>query len=75
MKESLCLMSQGWRFAETGEEGAARQHELEALVRSGDVHVLGPNTPINSLQPFREDLPGKRIGLVTQSGHQGRPIP
>jgi acyl-CoA synthetase (NDP forming) len=25
-------------------------------------------------QPFREDLPGKRIALITQSGHQGRPI-
>ena len=39
-----------------------------------DVHVLGPNTPLNSFQPFREDLPGKRIALITQSGHQGRPI-
>lgn len=61
-------------FAETGDEGAARQAEIEALVATGTVHVLGPNTPLNSFQPFREDLPGKRIGLVTQSGHQGRPI-
>src|SRR5205085_153244 len=37
-------------------------------------HVLGPNTPLNSFQPCREDLPGKRIALITQSGHQGRPI-
>jgi acetate---CoA ligase (ADP-forming) len=61
-------------FAETGGEGASRQREIEELIATTDVHVLGPNTPLNSFQPFREDLPGKRIGLVTQSGHQGRPI-
>ena len=61
-------------FAETGEEGARKQQELEDLIASSDVHVLGPNTPLNMFQPFREDLPGKRIALVTQSGHQGRPI-
>jgi len=61
-------------FAETGGDGGARQTELEDLIASSDVHVLGPNTPLNSFQPFREDLPGKRIALITQSGHQGRPI-
>ncbi|MGZ6513199.1 MAG: CoA-binding protein, partial [Actinomycetota bacterium] len=61
-------------FAETGGDGAARQRELEELIASSDVHVLGPNTPLNSFQPFRDDLPGKRIALITQSGHQGRPI-
>lgn len=61
-------------FAETGDDGGARQRELEDLIASSDVHVLGPNTPLNSFQPFREDLPGKRIALITQSGHQGRPI-
>src|SRR5947207_12060101 len=61
-------------FAETGKDGGARQAELEELIASSDVHVLGPNTPLNSFQPFREDLPGKRIALITQSGHQGRPI-
>ena len=61
-------------FAETGDDGGARQRELEELIASSDVHVLGPNTPLNSFQPFREDLPGKRIALITQSGHQGRPI-
>jgi acyl-CoA synthetase (NDP forming) len=61
-------------FAEAGPEGAARQRELEALVRATGIYVLGPNTPLNSLQPFREDLRGRRIALVTQSGHQGRPI-
>ncbi len=61
-------------FAETGPEGAARQAELESLIAGGDVRVLGPNTPLNSFQPFREDLSGRRIALITQSGHQGRPI-
>jgi len=60
-------------FAETGPEGEAKQRELEELIASADLHVLGPNTPLNTFQPF-DDLPGKRIGLVTQSGHQGRPI-
>jgi acyl-CoA synthetase (NDP forming) len=61
-------------FAETGEEGAGKQREIEELIAAGDVHVLGPNTPLNMFQPFREDLPGRRIALITQSGHQGRPI-
>ncbi|MGH2727216.1 MAG: acetate--CoA ligase family protein, partial [Actinomycetota bacterium] len=47
---------------------------LEDLIASSDVHVLGPNTPLNMFQPLRDDLPGRRIGLITQSGHQGRPI-
>ena len=61
-------------FSETGPVGEAKQRELEELIASSGVHVLGPNTPLNMFQPFREDLPGKRIALITQSGHQGRPI-
>ena len=61
-------------FAETGPVGEAKQRELEELIATSGVNVLGPNTPLNMFQPFREDLPGKRIALITQSGHQGRPI-
>jgi acyl-CoA synthetase (NDP forming) len=61
-------------FAETGSDGAAKQRELEDLIATSGIHVLGPNTPLNMFQPFREELPGKRIALITQSGHQGRPI-
>src|SRR2546428_9833804 len=61
-------------FAEVGGEGTARQRELEELVAGGDTRLVGPNTALNAFQPFREDLPGKRIALLTQSGHQGRPI-
>ncbi len=60
-------------FAEVGAEGARLQSRLEALIRSGDTHVLGPNTNLNAFEMFR-DLPGPRIALITQSGHQGRPI-
>src|SRR4051794_18868982 len=35
-------------FAETGDDGVARQAELDRLIASSDVHVLGPNTPLNS---------------------------
>ncbi|HWL65238.1 MAG TPA: acetate--CoA ligase family protein [Actinomycetota bacterium] len=61
-------------FAESDADGAARQSEIEALIEDNEIHVLGPNTTLNAFQPFRRDLKGKRIGLITQSGHQGRPI-
>src|SRR5580658_2610927 len=40
----------------------------------GDFHVLGPNTNLNAFEVFRDDLEGPAIALITQSGHQGRPI-
>jgi acetate---CoA ligase (ADP-forming) len=61
-------------FAEVGGEGESLQARLDDLVRSGDTHLLGPNTNLNAFETFRDDLPGKRIALITQSGHQGRPI-
>lgn len=61
-------------FAETGAEGERRQAEIVELVRDTGTHVLGPNTPLNAFQAFRQDLPGKAIALITQSGHQGRPL-
>src|SRR5437899_8472168 len=47
---------------------------MEALIDESDVHVLGPNTNLNAFETFRDDLGGKAIALITQSGHQGRPI-
>jgi acyl-CoA synthetase (NDP forming) len=61
-------------FAETGAAGAARQRAIARLVEGSDLHVLGPNTNLNAFEIFRDDLPGKAIALVTQSGHQGRPV-
>lgn len=61
-------------FSEVGAEGEAMQAELESLIAGSDLHVLGPNTNLNAFEQFRDDLPGKAIALVTQSGHQGRPV-
>lgn len=61
-------------FAETGAEGAARQAGLVSIVAGTGVRLLGPNTNLNAFENFRTDLPGKPISLITQSGHQGRPI-
>lgn len=61
-------------FAETGEEGAAAQARLAAAVRRSGLRLLGPNTNLNAFEDFREDLDGPAIALITQSGHQGRPV-
>ena len=42
--------------------------------RGGDTHLLGPNTNLNAFEDFRDDLAGPAIALITQSGHQGRPV-
>ncbi|MFE7834645.1 acetate--CoA ligase family protein [Streptomyces sp. NPDC057474] len=62
-------------FAETGAEGAAAQERLAAAVaRSDGLRLLGPNTNLNAFERFRDDLDGPAIALITQSGHQGRPV-
>ncbi|MFF1703404.1 acetate--CoA ligase family protein [Streptomyces sp. NPDC058252] len=61
-------------FAETGAEGAAAQTRLAAAVRRSGLRLLGPNTNLNAFEQFRDDLDGPAIALITQSGHQGRPV-
>jgi acyl-CoA synthetase (NDP forming) len=61
-------------FSETGPEGKKLEQRLERLVHSGDVRLLGPNTNLNAFEDFRTDLEGPSIALITQSGHQGRPV-
>ena len=61
-------------FAEVGSKGEAKQARLEELIKQSDLHVLGPNTNLNAFELYRNDLPGRAIALITQSGHQGRPI-
>lgn len=61
-------------FAETGPAGEERQRQLAQLVAGSDTRLLGPNTNMNAFEVFRDDLPGRAITLVTQSGHQGRPV-
>ncbi|MEU9730717.1 acetate--CoA ligase family protein [Streptomyces sp. NPDC048002] len=61
-------------FAETGERGAAAQARLAAAVERSGIRLLGPNTNLNAFEEFRTDLDGPAIALITQSGHQGRPV-
>jgi acetate---CoA ligase (ADP-forming) len=61
-------------FSEVGEDGEALEERLSELVRSGETRLLGPNTNLNAFSDFRDDLPGPSIALITQSGHQGRPV-
>ncbi len=61
-------------FAEVGVKGEKIQAQMEKIIQRGDLHVLGPNTNLNAFEVFREDLPGQAIALITQSGHQGRPV-
>jgi Acyl-CoA synthetase (NDP forming) len=61
-------------FAETGTEGAAEQARLATAVRRSGLRLLGPNTNLNAFENFRDDLDGPAIALITQSGHQGRPV-
>ncbi|KUN07116.1 pimeloyl-CoA synthetase [Streptomyces yokosukanensis] len=61
-------------FAETGEAGAEAQERLAQAVRRSGMRLLGPNTNLNAFERFREDLDGPAIALITQSGHQGRPV-
>ncbi|MFJ4539271.1 acetate--CoA ligase family protein [Streptomyces tibetensis] len=61
-------------FAETGPEGEAAQRRLAAAVAQSGLRLLGPNTNLNAFERFRDDLQGPAIALITQSGHQGRPV-
>ncbi|MEU6079202.1 acetate--CoA ligase family protein [Streptomyces sp. NPDC047108] len=61
-------------FAETGGEGAIAQARLAAAVERSGIRLLGPNTNLNAFEEFRDDLDGPAIALITQSGHQGRPV-
>ncbi|HEY5014049.1 MAG TPA: CoA-binding protein, partial [Acidimicrobiia bacterium] len=61
-------------FSEIGPAGEALEARLTGLASSGDTRLLGPNTNLNAFSDFRTDLTGPAIALVTQSGHQGRPI-
>ncbi|MHB8439576.1 MAG: acetate--CoA ligase family protein [Acidimicrobiales bacterium] len=63
-------------FSEVGPDGAALEHEVGEVARKYGMRVFGPNTNTNAFEvlPDPPTLRGGRIGLVTQSGHQGRPL-
>jgi acyl-CoA synthetase (NDP forming) len=61
-------------FRETGiPEDAALEEELAGILNGAGVRMFGPNTNVNCLEIFPQ-FPGPKLALVTQSGHQGRPI-
>ncbi|MHB1503134.1 MAG: acetate--CoA ligase family protein [Acidimicrobiales bacterium] len=63
-------------FSEVGPEGAALEREVGEAARRYGIRVFGPNTNTNAFEALQEPprLRGGRIGLITQSGHQGRPL-
>ena len=63
-------------FSEVGEAGAALEREVGEVARRYGIRVFGPNTNTNAFEVLPEPprRRGGRIGLVTQSGHQGRPL-
>ncbi|HXQ90259.1 MAG TPA: CoA-binding protein, partial [Acidimicrobiales bacterium] len=63
-------------FSEVGPAGAALEREVGEVARRYGIRVFGPNTNTNAFEVLPEPprLRGGRIGLVTQSGHQGRPL-
>lgn len=63
-------------FSEVGRDGAALEQRLADVARRFSIRVLGPNTNTNAFEtmPPAVNTRGGKIALVTQSGHQGRPI-
>ena len=63
-------------FSEVGGEGIEYEKQLTEVARRAGVRVMGPNTNDNAFEPrpVPEYYKGGLIGLVTQSGHNGRPI-
>ncbi len=63
-------------FSEVGPEGAELEAELGEAGRRNGIRIFGPNTNTNAFElvPDVPALRGGKIGVVTQSGHNGRPI-
>lgn len=63
-------------FSEVGPVGAALEQRLAAVAREHGIRVFGPNTNTNAFERMPEilGLRGGKIGLLTQSGHNGRPV-
>ena len=63
-------------FSEVGGEGEEFERRLGEVARKYGVRIMGPNTNENAFEtmPVLPSHRGGLIGLVTQSGHNGRPI-
>ena len=66
----------GAGFNEAGAEGRTSQRELEQLIHGSATRLFGPNTVLNAFDIRDGQLlhDQRGIGLITQSGHQGRPV-
>lgn len=64
----------GAGFAEVGTEGREAQNRVATLIGDSATRLLGPNTNLNAFEDFDRSLPAPKIALISQSGHQGRPI-
>ena len=79
--KALVVLSAG--FAETGAEGAARQHELVRICRESGMRLVGPNClgVLNTAPDVRLNAifgplypPRGRVGFLSQSGALGLAI-
>lgn len=63
-------------FSEVGGEGAEYERRLGEMAARYGVRVMGPNTNENAFEalPVPSGHRGGLIGLVTHSGHNGRPL-
>ena len=63
-------------FSEVGAEGAAKERGIAEVARRCGIRLFGPNTNTNAFEPMPAvaSRRGGKIGLLTQSGHQGRPV-
>ena len=62
-------------FAEVGADGEAQQARLERGRARAATRTCSDRTPTSTRsRRSATTSPGKRIALITQSGHQGRPI-
>lgn len=61
-------------FAELGTAEGRQAEAAVSALGQGETRVIGPNTNLNIFEAWRQDLPGRRLAIVTQSGFQGRPI-
>lgn len=72
-RRPLFVMMFAAGFAEAGPDGAHAQEQIAKIVETSGVHLLGPNTTLNSFLPLRNLQPPK-VALVSHSGHQGRHV-
>lgn len=63
-------------FSEVGGAGTALEADLARAGTEAGVRIIGPNTNTNAFERFPDAGPhhGGRIAVVSQSGHNGRPI-